>query len=350
MSNDPVSLPLSLKEKLQKIKEEAFRQFASQQLDETRLEKFRIQYLGRTGELTEILKEIGSLPSEERPELGKLANSIKVELTQKIDAKRAELKKQREEKELSETKIDITLPGRPFSQGHLHPLTQTLEECLSIFLRYGFQIAEGPEIETDYYNFEALNIPKNHPARDMQDTFYLSHDLVLRTHTSPVQIRVMEKFKPPLRVVAPGAVYRHDEDVSHTPMFHQIEGLLVDEGVSMAHLKGVLTTFVHHFFSIDTKVRFRPSFFPFTEPSAELDIECLICRGEGCGVCKQSGWLEVMGCGMVHPSVFEAVGINPRQYSGFAFGMGIERITMLKYRINDIRLFFENDLRFLRQF
>ncbi len=350
MSNDPVSLPLSLKEKLQKIKEDARHQLAAERLDETELEKCRVQYLGRKGELTEILKEIGRLPSEERPELGRLANSIKIELTQQIELKNAELKKQREEKKLSETKIDITLPGRPFSQGHLHPLTQTLEECLSIFLRYGFQIAEGPEIETDYYNFEALNIPKNHPARDMQDTFYLSHDLVLRTHTSPVQIRVMEKFKPPIRVVAPGAVYRHDEDVSHTPMFHQIEGLLVDEGVSMAHLKGVLTTFVRHFFSPDTRVRFRPSFFPFTEPSAELDIECVLCGGEGCGVCKQSGWLEVMGCGMVHPSVFEAVRIDPRKYSGFAFGMGIERITMLKYRINDIRLFFENDLRFLRQF
>jgi phenylalanyl-tRNA synthetase alpha chain len=350
MPNDRISLPLSLKEKLQKIKEEVFRQFASQQLDETVLEKFRIQYLGRNGELTEILKEIGSLPSKERPELGKLANSIKVELTQKIDAKRSELKKQREEKKLAETKIDITLPGCPFSHGFLHPLTQTLEECLSIFQRYGFQIAEGPEIETDYYNFEALNIPKNHPARDMQDTFYISEDRVLRTHTSPVQIHVMEKFKPPIRVVAPGTVYRRDEDVSHTPMFHQIEGLLVDEKISMADLKGVLTTFVHHYFSPETKIRFRPSFFPFTEPSAELDIECLLCGGEGCGVCKQSGWLEVMGCGMVHPSVFEAVRIDPRKYSGFAFGMGIERIAMLKYRINDIRLFFENDLRFLRQF
>ncbi len=350
MSNDPVSSPLSLKEKLQKIKDLALSQLDSQPMDEASLEKFRIQYLGRNGELTELLKEVGNLPAEERPRLGKLANAIKLELTQRIVAKSEELKRWNEEKELERLKIDLTLPGQPFPRGHLHLLTQTLEECLSIFRKYGFQVAEGPEIESDYYNFEALNIPKNHPARDMQDTFYISEDLVLRTHTSPVQIRVMEKFRPPIRIVAPGTAYRHDEDVSHSPMFHQIEGLLVDENISMSDLKGILTTFVRQFFSPETKIRLRPSFFPFTEPSAELDIECLLCGGEGCSVCKQSGWLEVMGCGMVHPAVFERVKIDIQKYSGFAFGMGIERITMLKYRIDDIRLFFENDLRFLRQF
>lgn len=341
---------VSLEEKLNYIKESALNQLDSTATDEASLEQFRIQYLGRNGELTELLKEVGNLPAEERPRFGKLANAIKVEIIRRIAAKNAELKRKNEEKELGCLKIDLTLPGQPFPRGHLHPLTQTLEECLSIFKKYGFQIAEGPEIESDYYNFEALNIPKNHPARDMQDTFYLSEDFVLRTHTSPVQIRVMEKFKPPIRIVAPGTVYRHDEDVSHTPMFHQIEGLLVDENVSMADLKGVLATFVHQIFSPETNIRFRPSFFPFTEPSAELDIECLLCGGEGCGVCKQSGWLEVMGCGMVHPAVFEKVKIDIRKYSGFAFGMGIERIAMLKYRIDDIRLFFESDLRFLRQF
>jgi len=344
LANDPAVL----EEKLKKIKDFALSRLDAEPYDEATLEAFRIRYLGRNGELTEILKEIGTLPSEERPRLGKLANAIKIELIQRIADKNAAIRRERQEKE--HAKIDLTLPGHPFPRGHLHPLTQTLEECLSIFKRYGFQIAEGPEIESDYYNFEALNIPKNHPARDMQDTFYISEDRVLRTHTSPVQIRVMEKFKPPIRIVAPGTVYRHDEDISHTPMFHQIEGLLVDEKVSMADLKGILTTFARHYFSPDTKVRFRPSFFPFTEPSAELDIECVLCGGDGCAVCKQGGWLEVMGCGMVHPAVFEKVKIDAQKYSGFAFGMGIERIAMLKYRIHDIRLFFENDIRFLRQF
>jgi len=251
---------------------------------------------------------------------------------------------------VAQERVDITLPGTLLPQGRLHPITQVMEEMVDIFVGMGFQVVEGPQVELDYYNFEALNIPRDHPARDMHDTFYFSRDVVLRTHTSPVQVRVMETQRPPVQIIAPGAVYRRDSDVSHTPMFHQVEGLLVDEGISFAHLRGVLTLFVHRMFGDEVGLRFRPSFFPFTEPSAEVDIACVICKGIGCRVCGGTGWLEILGAGMVHPEVFRAVGYDPEEVTGFAFGMGIERIALLKYGINDIRLFFANDLRFLRQF
>ena len=344
------NLPEQLKEKIQQLEQEASQELSSQSFDEQKLEDFRIRYLGRQGKLTQILKDIGGLNQQDRPVLGQLANKVKASLTQKVSELAGALKKSQREKNIQETQIDATLPGRPLPRGALHPLLKTMEDIVTLFKRYGFQCAEGPEIESDYYNFEALNIPKNHPARDMQDTFYISEDVVLRTHTSPVQIRVMEKFKPPLRIIVPGTVYRHDADTSHSPMFHQVEGLLVDEKVSFAHLKGILTYFVHELFSKDVKVRFRPSYFPFTEPSAELDISCIFCMGKGCRVCKQSGWLEVAGCGMVHPAVFKAVKYDTEKLSGFAFGMGVERLTMLRYHIDDIRLFYDNDLRFLEQF
>lgn len=342
--------PEQLKEKIKELQKEAFQELLSRSFDEKSLEDFRIRYLGRQGKLTQILKDIGALSPEDRPGLGQLANTMKISLTQKISELSDGLKKSHREKLFEATKLDVTLPGRHLPRGSFHPLSQMLEDSIALFKRYGFQVAEGPEVESDYYNFEALNIPKNHPARDMQDTFYISEDWVLRTHTSPVQIRVMEKFNPPLRIIVPGTVYRHDADTSHSPMFHQIEGLCVDEKISFAHLKGILTYFIHELFSPQTKVRFRPSYFPFTEPSAELDMSCIFCLGKGCRVCKQSGWLEVAGCGMVHPAVFKAVKYNTEKVSGFAFGMGIERLTMLRYRIDDIRLFYENDLRFLEQF
>ncbi len=346
----PENSPENLKSKLNLIEQEALQELSSHSFDEKNIEDFRVRYLGRHGKLTQILKDIGNLNPQDRPLLGQMANKIKGSLTQKVSELSETLKKSKREKMLQETKIDMTLPGRGIPKGSFHPLLKTMEDSVSIFKRYGFQVAEGPEIESDYYNFEALNIPKNHPARDMQDTFYISKDVVLRTHTSPVQIRVMEKFKPPLRIIVPGAVYRHDADTSHSPMFHQVEGLVVDQAISFAHLKGILTYFVHELFSSGTKVRFRPSYFPFTEPSAELDISCIFCSGKGCRVCKHSGWLEVAGCGMVHPAVFKAVKYDTGKLSGFAFGMGIERLTMLRYRIDDIRLFYDNDLRFLEQF
>lgn len=335
--------------KLESIQKEAEFKLSSKTFDEQSLEAFRIHYLGRNGIITQVLKELSKLQKEDRPKLGQFGNQVKNNLTQKIDALLLSLKEKQKEKSLH-VEADISLPGRPFSQGKFHPLTQTMEELIQIFSRFGFQVAHGPEIETDYYCFESLNIPKDHPSRDMHDTFYVKENLVLRTHTSPVQIRIMEKFKPPLRILAPGTVYRHDQDRSHTPMFHQIEGLLVDEDISFAHLKGILTYCMQTFFSAQTKVRFRPSYFPFTEPSAEMDIQCVICEGKGCGLCKQTGWLEILGCGMVHPKVFEAVNYTWGDVTGFAFGLGIERMTMLKYRMDHIRHFYDNDLRFLRQF
>ena len=339
-----------LSQKLKALQEEAFARLASESWTEQTLEAFKIYYLGRQGRLTHILKEIGKLSAEERPVLGSLANEVKKAVSEKIEALQSALKKKRETALLDEEIVDITFPGRVIERGTVHPITQTLHEIVSIFSGQGFQVAEGPEIELEYYNFDALNTPKDHPARDMQDTFYISEGVVLRTHTSPVQIRVMEMFKPPVRIIAPGVVYRHDDDVSHTPMFHQVEGLLVDKGISMAHLKGTLTAFIHSFFTPSTKIRFRPSYFPFTEPSAELDIQCFLCQGKGCRVCKQGGWIEVLGCGMVHPHVFKEVDYDSEIYTGFAFGMGVDRLTMLRYHIDDIRLLFENDLRFLRQF
>jgi phenylalanyl-tRNA synthetase alpha chain len=312
------------------------------------LELVRVKYLGRKGALTVILRGLGKLDPEVRRGVGQEANRAKVELEEVLEQAQRALKEAA--RRAASSAIDVTLPGRRNFRGRLHPLNQTMAEVCDIFLHLGFEAVEGPEVELDWYNFEALNLPPDHPARDMQDTFYFNDKVLLRTHTSPMQIRTMEKRQPPVRIIAPGKVYRRDSDITHSPMFHQVEGLLVDRGVTFADLKGVLTAFVHQMFGPEVGVRFRPSYFPFTEPSAEVDIECVICRGEGCRVCKTTGWLEVLGSGMVHPAVFEAVGYDPETYTGFAFGLGVERIAMLKYGIDDIRLFFENDLRFLRQF
>jgi len=323
------------------------------------------KYFGRKGIITQIFHHLGEIPSQERAEFGQRTNEIKVFLNSLIEKRQEELKTLLAEKK--EEIFDYTLPGRPYILGHLHPLTQIFNQIIAVFTRLGFAVAEGPEIETDYYNFEALNIPKDHPARDMQDSFYLviseeprlwrdklrakSEEFLLRTHTSPMQIRVMEKTKPPVRIIAPGRVYRHEAiDASHSAMFHQVEGFAVDEKVTFADLKGVLTFFVHEMFGKKVKARFRPSYFPFVEPGAEVDISCFFCLGKGCRVCKHSGYLELLGAGMIHPKVFEYVGYDPKKYTGFAFGIGVERIAMLKYDINDMRLFFENDLRFLTQF
>ena len=312
------------------------------------LERLRVKFLGRKGALTLILRSLPELDPDSRRRVGREGNLAKQALEAALEEALAALKAKAR---LSATpELDVTLPGRRPSLGRLHPLSRVMAEVCDIFLHLGFEAVEGPEVELDYYNFEALNIPADHPARDMQDTFYFNDQVLLRTHTSPMQIRVMEKRRPPVRIIAPGRVYRRDSDLTHTPMFHQVEGLLVDKGVTFADLKGVLTAFVHEMFGPEVGVRFRPSYFPFTEPSAEVDIACVICRGEGCRVCKVTGWLEVLGSGMVHPAVFEAVGYDPEEFTGFAFGLGIERIAMLKYGIDDIRLFFENDLRFLRQF
>lgn len=309
----------------------------------------KAKYIGKKGVITEKIKNLGKLSPEERRQQGKILNEIKNFIEETIKNKEEELKQKEISESLKKEFIDITLPGKDFYFGGSHPVNKTLLEIIDIFKELGFTVEEGPEVELDYYNFEALNIPKNHPARDMQDTFYVSEDVVLRTHTSPVQVRVMEKKKPPLRFISPGKVYRCDSDVTHTPMFHQVEGLMVDEGLSFAHLKGVLVYFLQRLFG-KIPVRFRPSFFPFTEPSTEIDIGCIICGAKGCRVCKGTGWLEVLGAGMVHPNVFKSAGYQEGQYTGFAFGMGVERLTMLKYGIDDIRLFFENDIRFLRQF
>ena len=311
------------------------------------IEELRQRYIGRKGLLTLLLKRLSELPKQERPAIGKLANKVKEELTQKFQSVLDSLAT-RDLKKVSV--LDVTLPGRRIPLGHLHPITQITEQICNIFLKLGFRVVQGPEVELDYYNFEALNIPKDHPARDMQDTFYISDNVVLRTHTSPMQIRIMENTSPPVSVVAPGKVYRPDSDISHTPMFHQVEGVLVDEGVSFGDLKGTLTAFAHQMFSPDIDLRFRPSFFPFTEPSAEVDIRCVVCQGKGCRVCSHSGWLEILGSGMVDPEVFKVVGYDLERISGFAFGIGVERIAMLKSGLDDIRLFFENDIRFLRQF
>ncbi len=313
------------------------------------LEQARVKFLGRKGLITQALRSLGSLPAEVRPQFGQEANRLKKLLEVHLEEAQERLKKEALQAETA-AGLDVTLPGRRLDLGRLHPITQIAREICDIFVRMGFQVVEGPEIETDYYNFEALNIPKDHPARDMQDTFYISDNIVLRTHTSPMQVRVMEQRQPPVRIIAPGKTFRRDSDLTHTPMFHQVEGLLVDQDISFADLKGVLTVFVHEMFGPEVSLRFRPSFFPFTEPSAEVDIQCVICRGAGCRVCSQTGWLEILGSGMVDPEVFGFVNYDPEVYTGFAFGMGIERIAMLKYGIDDLRLFFDNDLRFLKQF
>jgi phenylalanyl-tRNA synthetase alpha chain len=310
----------------------------------------RTKYLGRKGLLTGLLRNIAQVPDAEKPLFGKRCNEVKDILNSKIEEILQQQSTRNKEDVLLKEKIDVTLPGRFVPYGRIHPVIQVRQEICDIFKSFGFSVVEGPEVELDYYNFEALNIPKDHPARDMQDTFYIEENVVLRTHTSPVQIRIMEKMKPPVRILSPGRVYRPDSDITHTPMFHQIEGLMVDKGVSFGDLKGILTAFLKKVFGGETTLRFRPSFFPFTEPSAEVDIRCVMCNGRGCRVCGQSGWLEILGSGMVDPAVFQNIGYDPEEYTGFAFGLGLERIAMLKYGISDIRLFFENDIRFLKQF
>jgi phenylalanyl-tRNA synthetase alpha chain len=334
---------------LQALLDEALAAVAA--ADERRaLDDVRVRYLGKSGLFTEQLKRLGSLPPDQRPAAGQVINRAKQALQAAVDDRRTALEAAELAARLAAERIDVTLPGRGGHCGGLHPVTRTLRRIERLFGDAGFRVAEGPEIEDDFHNFEALNIPAHHPARAMHDTFYFSENLLLRTHTSPVQIRVMSSERPPLKVIAPGRVYRCDYDLTHTPMFHQVEGFMVDEQVTFADLKGVLHDFLTGFFERELKLRFRPSYFPFTEPSAEVDIECVMCSGKGCRVCKETGWLEVLGCGMIHPEVFRHVGIDSEAYTGYAFGMGVERLTMLRYGINDLRLFFENDLRFLRQF
>jgi len=315
------------------------------------LDQVRVAYLGKKGELTSLLKTLGSLPAEERKGAGQDINRAKQDVQKAIEARKAELETAKLNARLQSEKVDVTLPGRGQDHGGLHPVTRTMERIDSLFTRLGFTVAQGPEIEDDFHNFEALNIPSYHPARAMHDTFYFNESTLLRTHTSPVQIRHMENHEPPLRIIAPGRVYRCDSDLTHTPMFHQVEGLLVDENVSFADLMGTLADFLRQFFEDDNlQTRFRPSYFPFTEPSSEVDIQCVMCEGEGCRVCSHTGWLEVLGCGIVHPKVFESAGVDTEKYTGYAFGMGVERLAMLRYGVNDLRLFFENDLKFLQQF
>jgi len=348
-------MEISLIEKIDRLRQQGIDELKHVR-SERDAQELKAKYVGRKGLLTHLLKEVGQLEESLRPQIGKAANEFKTFFEGSVDHFLADQRKDLLEKSLREDKVDITLPGRTVGIGAVHPITQILEDVRSFFLRLGFDVHSGPEIETDYYNFEALALPADHPARDMQDTFYLKDSVdsagapLLRTHTSPVQIHVMETQRPPIRMIAPGVVYRRDSDISHSPMFHQIEGLMVDRGVSMAHLKGVLTLFLKHLFGEAVRLRFRPSYFPFTEPSAEVDLTCFICEAKGCRVCKGTGWLEIGGCGMVDPVVFGFVNIDPEEFTGFAFGMGIERIAMLKYGIDNIRLFFENDVRFLKQF
>jgi phenylalanyl-tRNA synthetase alpha chain len=314
------------------------------------LDEVRVKYLGKRGTLTQLLRGLPSLPPAERPIVGKEANAAKAGLESELEARQAVLEDLERRARLAADRPDLTLPGRRVVPGALHPLTQVHDEIVDVFTGMGFAVADGPEVELDYYNFEALNIPKDHPARDMQDTFYVSGEILLRTQTSPVQIRTMERQKPPVRIICPGRVYRRDADITHSPVFHQVEGLAVDRGISMSDLKGTLALFARELFGPDSRIRFRPSFFPFTEPSAEVDVLCFLCKGGGCRVCKQSGWLEILGSGMVHPRILRAMGYDTEEVTGWAFGMGIERVAMLRYGVDDIRLFYENDLRFLSQF
>lgn len=319
--------------------------------DQRDLDSLRVRYLGKKGAVTALLKELGRLPPDQRPAMGQAVNAAKETLAQQIDHRQRELEKSTIARQLREQRIDVTLPGRKPMTGGLHPVTLTIERIQRFFSGLGYLVAEGPEIEDDFHNFEALNIPEEHPARAMHDTFYFSDGLLLRTHTSPVQIRTLQQQPPPLRIIAPGRVYRCDSDITHSPMFHQVEGLCVDSAISFADLRGTLSVFLQDFFEReDLATRFRPSYFPFTEPSAEVDIQCVQCGGKGCRVCKNTGWLEVMGCGMVHPNVLAQVGVDSERYQGFAFGLGVERMAMLRFGVNDLRLFFENDQRFLAQF
>ena len=339
-----------MKEKLELLKSEALTAVANA-ADEKAIDEVRVKYLGKKGELTAILKQMGGLSPEERPIMGQLVNKAKAELEEAINNAFAAFKKKAADEKIKAETLDITMPSKPAKKGGLHPLNVVLNDMIDIFQSMGFDVVDGPEVETDHYNFEALNVPQDHPARDMQDTFYLAENLLLRTQTSAAQIRTMENRKPPIKIICPGRVYRADEvDATHSPVFHQIEGLVVDKNITMCDLKGVLEQFAHEIYGKETEVKFRPSFFPFTEPSVEVDVTCSECRGKGCRVCKGSGWIEILGAGMVHPRVLKACGIDPEEYSGFAFGIGLDRLTTTRYKISDIRLLFENDLRFLKQF
>ena len=342
-----------MEEKIEQLKAQAAEAIKNAAGNLSELDDIRVKFLGKKGEFTTILRGMGALAKEDRPKVGKIVNEAKAEIAQLIQQKNEELKAREMQQRLEREKIDVTLPGRQQPLGHLHPLTLTLERIKDIFFRMGFSVEEGPEIEKDYYNFEALNLPKNHPPRDIQDAVYIPEDNLMRSQTSPVQARTMQKNEPnaPIRMIAPGRVYRRDEyDATHSPMFTQVEGLVIDEGITFADLKGTLELFLRQIFSEDVKVRLRPSFFPFTEPSTEVDISCVMCHGKGCKVCKGTGWLEILGAGMVHPHVLEMSGYDPKKVSGFAFGMGVERIAMLSYGVDDLRLFYDNDMRFLRQF
>ncbi len=337
-----------MKEKLNQIREEALAAISAENAD---LEQIRIKYLGKKGELTAVLRGMGALSAEERPIIGQIANEVRTEIENSLSSATQALKEKELQKKLIEEKIDVTMPAADIKVGKLHPLTQIQRRIEEIFIGMGFSIAEGPEVELDYYNFQALNIPENHPARDTQDTFYITENILLRSQTSPVQVRTMEKQKPPIRIISPGRVYRSDAvDATHSPLFHQVEGLVVDKGITMGDLKGMLETFAKTLFGDETRLRFRPHHFPFTEPSAEVDVSCFVCGGKGCRVCKNEGWIEILGAGMVHPFVLSNCGIDPEVYSGFAFGVGIERVAMTKYGIDDMRLLYENDMRFLEQF
>ena len=337
-----------MREKLASIKQQAMAQICAPDAD---LDQIRIQYLGKKGELTAVLRGMGALSAEERPVIGQLANEVRAEIESAIEERTIELRAKALEEQLKAEKIDVTMPGQAPAVGHTHPLTLVQRDLEDIFIGMGYAIAEGPEVEYDYYNFQALNIPENHPARDTQDTFYITDTILLRSQTSPVQARVMEVQQPPIRIISPGRVYRSDAmDSTHSPLFHQLEGLVVDKGITMADLRATLSTFAQAMFGEQTKIRFRPHHFPFTEPSAEVDVSCFACGGKGCRLCKGEGWIEILGAGMVHPNVLRNCGIDPEVYSGFAFGLGVERIAMLKYHIDDIRLLYENDVRFLSQF
>ena len=339
-----------MQQKLEEIRVAAKAELAAAE-DAKAVDELRVRYLGKKGEITAILKQMGSLSAEERPKMGQLANEVRADIESAIATSLAEMNKKAQELRLKKETLDISIPGNQTKVGALHPLNSTLEKLIDIFKSMGFDVVDGPEIETDYYNFEALNVPADHPARDMQDTFYLTENMLLRTQTSATQIRTMEKRKPPIRMICPGRVYRSDDvDATHSPVFHQVEGLVVDKGVTMCDLKGTLETMAKEIYGSDTKVKFRPSFFPFTEPSVEVDVSCSECGGKGCRVCKGSGWIEILGAGMVHPKVLEGCGIDPNEYSGFAFGIGLDRLTTTRYKISDIRLLFENDKRFLDQF
>ena len=339
-----------MKAELEAIAKQALEELKGAQ-DLKVLDAVRVKYLGKKGELTAILKQMGKLSAEERPVIGQLANQVRADIEQMLEQTKTDLEAKALDIRLAGETLDVTLPGQKKPLGKKHPLTIVLDELKEIVVGMGFEIATGPEVELDYYNFEALNIPKDHPSRDTQDTFYISDNVLLRTQTSPMQIRTMEKKKPPIRIIAPGRVYRSDAvDATHSPLFHQVEGLVVDKGITMADLKGTLEVFVKRLYGDSTVVRFRPLHFPFTEPSAELDVQCFHCHGEGCSLCKGEGWIEILGCGMVHPQVLLNCGIDPEEYSGFAFGLGLERMVMMRYGIDDLRLFYDNDVRFLKQF